>query len=189
MLMKFPTPLVRCPAERGFSMVEVLVTILILALGFLGLAKMQAAGVSNTQVSRVRSLLALQAASLGATMRGNKAYWGTTPPTSFSVTGGQVTDNSSVLTATASCAETTNCTPAKMAAFEVQAWAGVLNARFPSARAAVSCTPPVTTTPASPANCRIVLEWDEKYMAINRSTAASATALTGTQTLTLYVEP
>jgi type IV pilus assembly protein PilV len=172
----------------GFSMLELLVTIVILALGFLGLTKMQAASVSNTQTSRVRTLLALQAGSLAAMMRGNKAYWGTSPTPTFSSTYGVVTDASSVLTAAVNCSSTSDCSSAQIAAFDVQAWATNLNARFPGANAVITCNP-ATIAPDTPANCRITLDWTEKYVAINRSTAASGATLTGTQTFTLYVEP
>src|SRR5204863_9281896 len=59
----------------GFSLLEVLVTLIVIAIGLLGLAKTQAAAVSNTQVSRVRSLIALQAESLAGAMHGNRGYW------------------------------------------------------------------------------------------------------------------
>jgi type IV pilus assembly protein PilV len=172
----------------GFSLLEVLVTIVILSLGFLGLTKMQAASISNTQTSRVRTLLALQAGSLGAMMRGNKAYWGAAPPASFRVSQGNIIESTSVLTAAANCSGTSTCTSAQMAAFDVQAWAANLNARFPGTNATVACNP-ATVGPDTPANCRITLDWTEKYVAINRSTAASGATLTGTQTFTLYVEP
>ena len=44
-------------AHAGFSMIEVLVTVVVIAIGLLGVAKMQAASVSNTQVARLRSLV------------------------------------------------------------------------------------------------------------------------------------
>jgi type IV pilus assembly protein PilV len=169
----------------GFSLVEVLVTMVVIAIGLLGLAKMQAAAVSNTQVSRVRSLIALQAGSLASSMHGNRGYWAAgLAPSSFTAAGTAITDGSGVLTGTTDCASTA-CTPAQLAAYDVQSWVSGLNAQFPSYAATVTCT----TAAGAPISCNIKLTWSEKYVAINRSTAASAAAQTATQSFTLYVEP
>ena len=90
----------RAGREAGFSMLEVLVTLVVVATGLLGFAKMQAAAVSNTQIARVRSLIALQASSLASSMYSNRHYWsqGLTP-TTFSVAGGVVSDGTGYLDA------------------------------------------------------------------------------------------
>ena len=56
----------------GFSLIEALITIVVVGVGLIGLAKIQAAAVGNTQISRVRSLVALQTESLVAAMHGNR---------------------------------------------------------------------------------------------------------------------
>ena len=77
------TPIARRRAQAGFSMIEVLVTVVVVSVALLGVAKMQAASVSNTQVARMRSLGALQAESLASLMHSDAAYWGSTSaPTS-----------------------------------------------------------------------------------------------------------
>lgn len=169
----------------GFSMVEVLVTIAIISTALIGVAKMQAAAVSNTQVARVRSLIALQAGSLASSMHGNPGYWASgLAPATFSATGTTITEASGVLTATTSCTSGT-CTPAQLAAYDVQSWVSNINSHFPSYTATVNCT----TATGAPVSCNINLSWTEKYIAINRSTAASAAAQTSTQGFSLYVEP
>lgn len=60
---------------RGFSMVEVLVALIIIAVGLLGIAKMQALLLANTGLSRVRALIALETSSLAASMHANLDYW------------------------------------------------------------------------------------------------------------------
>ena len=166
-------------------MVEVLVTVVIVAFGLLGLAKMQAAALSNTQVSRMRSLIALQAGSLAAAMHGNKGFWAAgAAPATFSAQGTTISDASGVLTAASDCAAST-CTAAQLAAYDVQSWVANMNAQFPDYTASVACT----TAAGVPVSCAITLTWGEKYVAINRSTAASAAALTATQSFTLHVEP
>ena len=175
----------RANRGAGFSMIEVLVTLVVLDTGLLGLAKMQAAAVSNTQIARVRSLIALQASSLASSMYSNRRYWSQgLAPTSFSAAGGVVIDATGVLSAAADCANAT-CTPDRLAAYDVQTWAKNLNAQFPTYTATVTCTAPGS----APVNCSINVSWSEKYVAINRSTAMAVPAMAATQTFTLHAEP
>ena len=61
---------------RGFSLIEVLVALLVISIGLLGIAKMQALALSNTNGGRLRALAAIEAASLAATMQAERNYWG-----------------------------------------------------------------------------------------------------------------
>jgi type IV pilus assembly protein PilV len=173
--------------QRGFSMIEVMVTLVIVTLGLLGVSKLQAASVSNTQVSRVRSLLSLQAGSLAAAMHANPAFWASgAAPGNFDVAGGTVTESTGVLNATLAdgvCVgnDATACSPATIAALDVQVWARNLNAQLPTYSGTVTCTATV------PVNCQINLTWSEKYIATNKSTAQGTQ--TGTPTFTLFVAP
>lgn len=184
---------VRRTVARGFTLLEVLVAILVVAIGLLGLAKMQALAVSNTQVSSTRSLIALQASSLGAAMQGNKGYWAAgVAPASFSTQGSTVTDATGVLTQTiatcfsASVPTTPVCTPAQLAAYDLQTWARNMAAQFPSYAANFACN----SVAGAPVSCTITITWSEKYVALNRTTAAaSGAAQTATQSYTLYVAP
>ena len=67
------------PGARGFSLVEVLVALIIIAVGMLGLAKLQGLTYSSTSTSAMRSIAALQASSLAAFMHANRAYWSVVP--------------------------------------------------------------------------------------------------------------
>src|SRR5262249_61998101 len=68
----------------GFSLVEVMVAVVIICVGLLGIAKMQALALSSTTTSRLRALAAIQAAGLASAMHSNREYWagaaGATPP-------------------------------------------------------------------------------------------------------------
>jgi type IV pilus assembly protein PilV len=61
---------------RGFSLIEVLVALLVISIGLLGIAKMQGLVLSNTNGGRLRALAAIEAASLAASMDGERNYWG-----------------------------------------------------------------------------------------------------------------
>ncbi|GCB04126.1 prepilin-type N-terminal cleavage/methylation domain-containing protein [Ralstonia sp. SET104] len=174
----------------GFSLIEALITMVVVGVGLLGLAKIQAAAVGNTQISRVRSLVALQTESLAAAMHGNGAFWaaGGTAPATFSVSGTTVTDTSNVLNQTLTagmCRSGKPCTPAQLAAYDVQQWASTMNANFPGYSATVNCT----TTTGVPVSCNITVNWNEKYIAVNNTTAASGVTTASTQSFTVYVQP
>ena len=172
--------------SAGFTLIEVMVTLVVLSIGLLGVSKLQAASMANTQVSRIRSLLALQAGSLAAAMHANPEYWAKgLAPATFSVAGAVVTDSTSVLNAappTGSCAGTgTACTPPQIAALDVQAWAANLNAHLPTYSGTVTCSTSV------PIGCHITLTWAEKYVATNKNSAQGTQ--TGTPTFTMFVGP
>jgi type IV pilus assembly protein PilV len=75
--------------ERGFSLMEVMVALVVSTVGLLGLAKMEALGLSSTSVAGSRSLAAIEASSLAAAMHANPGYWaaGIAPP-SIVITAG-----------------------------------------------------------------------------------------------------
>ena len=63
----------------GFSLVEVLVALIVICVGLLGVAKMQALALSNMTTSRQRALAAFEAAALAGAMHSNRNYWAATP--------------------------------------------------------------------------------------------------------------
>lgn len=170
--------------HSGFSMIEVLVTVAITAIGLLGVAKMQTAAISNTQVARVRSLIAIQASGLASSLHGNATFWAAqTDALTVTATGSTVTDNLSTMTASTNCASIL-CDATQLAAFDVKDWARNMSLHFPSYTGEIKCTP-VT---AGPVGCRISIKWNEKDVAMYKTVAAAATR-TSTQEYILYVQP
>ena len=173
----------------GFSMLEVLISLVIVAFGLLGLSRMQAAAMGNTQIARARSLISLQASSLAASMHGNRGFWAQgAAPASVTAKGTTITDDSNILNVAADCspAATATCTPAQMAAYDLQEWVKNMDSRFPGYEAQITCT----TVVGQPISCVIEVAWSEKYIAINRSTtSAQGATQTATQQFSLYVEP
>jgi type IV pilus assembly protein PilV len=170
----------------GFSMVEVLVAMVVSAVGLLGFAKLQAAALSGNQTARTQSLMALHAAGLAAAMNANRGFWATTAaPASVSTHDGVIDDPSGVLSAAADC-HAAVCTPAQLAADDLQAWVRSAKQQFPSHRSTITCA----AAAPQPPHCVIDVSWAEKMVAINRSTAAVPRAdMASTQHYTLYVEP
>mgnify|MGYP001546703398 FL=1 len=192
-LPRRPGSVARIAVARGFTLIEVMVALLVVAIGLLGLAKMGALAVSNTQVSSTRSLIALQASSLGAAMQGNKGYWAAgVAPVAFSTQGTTVTDATGVLTQavptcfSASAPALPVCTPAQLAAYDLQTWAANMTAQFPSYAANFVCN----SVAGAPVSCTITITWSEKYVALNNTTAVTSGAVqNATQSYTLYVAP
>ncbi|WP_296227888.1 type IV pilus modification protein PilV [Ralstonia sp. UBA689] len=176
----------------GFSLIEALITLVVVGVGLLGLAKIQAAAVGNTQTSRVRSLVALQTESLVASMHGNRGFWAkvNTAPATFGASGVAVTDSQGGLgTTVASCPDASGngCTSDKLAAYDLQQWALSMNANFPGYAATGNCS----TDTSLPVSCNLTVTWVEKTIAVNATTASAAAASQPStrQSYTVYVQP
>ncbi len=64
-------------AAGGFSLIEVMVAVLVISIGLLGIAKMQALSLSNTSNSRLRALAAVESGSIASAMQADRGYWTT----------------------------------------------------------------------------------------------------------------
>jgi len=173
--------------EQGFTLLEVMVSVFILAVGLLGIAKMQALAIASTQVSSSRSLVALQASSLAAAMHGGRAWWsnGLAPPR-FTINGATVADSSGALSASVpACTSAAPCTAAQLAARDVQQWAAHMNPLFPSHATQVTCSTVVNL----PISCVISITWTEKTVSSLTQSAATQADASADRTYVLYVEP
>ena len=181
----------------GFTLIEVLVALVITAIGLLGIAKIQALAYANTGSASVRALVAIQASGLAATMHANRVYWSLgSAPSPLTITNTTISDNTLNNTATGvtDCdvgGASAPCTPLILAAFDLHTWARGISGLLPGAN-------PVTTITCNPTNvtltlnCVIQITWNENTVSLNAQSAAGTTSgTTGTfaPTYTLYVEP
>src|SRR5450830_202992 len=60
---------------KGYALIEVMISLVIVSVGLLGIAKMFALALGNTQVSGSRALAAIYAGSLSSAMHANRAFW------------------------------------------------------------------------------------------------------------------
>jgi type IV pilus assembly protein PilV len=183
----------------GFSLIEVMVALVVICVGLLGIAKMQALALSNTTTSRMRSLAALEAASLAAAMHSNRQYWANTPPVSITLNVRAIasTDGALAAQATADLGNLTacvgnnsgvaQCTAPNLAAYDLANWTNDLNNLLPNPTANIAC-PPVAGGNI-PTSCTIQISWTERAIAANQQEAAVTTGQFETPTYTLYVEP
>lgn len=179
---------VRTTRERGFTMVEALVALVIVAIGLLGLAKMESLAIASTDVSGTRTTAAIQAASLASMMHANNAYWGggyALASTTVQVTAGAVAISNAALAAGTPCttAGATACNFTAMAAYDLNNWATQLQSLLPGYLTTISCS--VTGFPVT---CTIQIAWTEEKVAVTDQQATTIGNL-AVPTYTLYVQP
>jgi type IV pilus assembly protein PilV len=178
----------RC--QRGTSLIEVLVAIVVVAVGLLGIAKMQALAISSSRTSATRSLVAVEAASLAAAMHANETFWTGSAAPGLSVTIGAssitATPSTAVATQTVTaCTSPSSCSgsAATMAGVDLTAWGAQLYQAVPTtSNAAVAC---LSTTPVT---CTITVTWTESTVGMNAATSSGNTADTS-QSYSLLVQP
>jgi type IV pilus assembly protein PilV len=182
--------------QRGFTLLEVMVALVVLSIGLLGVVKLETVAYSSTSVASKRSLAALAASSLAASMHVNRGYWTSTDPPGaiIAITGTTVavTANAPLLGALVgtppnqdctSTSATLPCQPVVMAAYDLQQWAIKLAALLPNETAAVDCG---VVTPVS---CTINIQWGENVVNINTQQVVNPVSTLDSPSYTLYVEP
>lgn len=191
--------------KRGFSLVEVMVALIVISVGLLGCAKLGALLMSSTGTSRVRSLVALEAASLADSMHTDRDFWDAssgdwTPATGLTVTATQSSGTttfsgsgsatlSTGLTSAPVCESGLGapCTPANMAAYDLTQWANDLKNSnvLQNSTSTINCA-----TLNSVITCTITINWQENTVASNSQEAqAGAPTAFQNESYVLVVQP
>ncbi len=180
--------------QSGFTIIEVLISLVVLMFGVLGLAGLQMQAVNNSELGRYNSTAAMLASSVAATMRANGAYWGsqptTAPPTAVTVQGTPQGGVANVVitggpTATYVNCQTNACTTyGQMAKYDLANWGSTIANSLPVGQFALACSArPTPTVPPTtpPTTCTITISWQEKNISMhNPATGASGLLATGT---------
>ena len=130
----------RPSAQRGFTLIEVLVSALLLSIGLVGLAGLQAASLANNQNSFMRSQVTALAYDLADRMRSN-------------VPGAvALAYNPSNAALTSGCATTTGCTSLQMAQHDIAEWNAAITTYLPMGQGwvCIDSTPQDGTSSADP---------------------------------------
>jgi type IV pilus assembly protein PilV len=184
--------------QRGTSLIEVLVALVIVSVGLLGVAKMQALAISSSRTSSLRSLIAIQAGSMASAMHANQAYWqtyligNTLTPFSATLTYSGTTPTVTItatdtgLTASSNCS-TGTCTAQKMAAYDLQQWALSLWALTQNVGSASVNPPTISCVGTGPVTCTVEIQWTENT--INIVNATSGGGSTAASVYNLVVQP
>ncbi len=114
-------------AERGFTLLEVLVSLVIFSIGLLGLAALQLVSLRLAGDSLLRTIAAVQANDIVDRMRSNVAATNLGITSPYNNPSGSFTANPNCLGLDGSGnATNTECTPAQMAAEDFYEWYGNL---------------------------------------------------------------
>ena len=134
---------VRAPLQRGFTMMEVLIALIILSIGLLGLAALQTTALRNNHGAYLRTQAILQAYDMSDRMRANDPA-----ATSYIGIGASPipTDPGCVLS---------GCTPSQMEVYDAYAWNTQNAALLPGGHGTVSLLP------GSAGLYQITVQWNE----------------------------
>lgn len=124
----------------GFSLVEILVSIIVLSFGLLGMVGMQAAALQANRESRIQSSAVRLARELGELMRSNKEVGIATTSNPYLIDyDNPAASPEPVPSATINCFtdDCSSATKTELAEFEVQDWLTRLNADLPGPKVKV----------------------------------------------------
>jgi type IV pilus assembly protein PilV len=115
--------------SRGFTLIEVLIAMVILAVGLLGIAALQAVGLRNNHSALLRSKATLSAYDMADRLRANSASSGDIP--AFLAANYNKPALTAYSTAVSACNSAPGCTSADMATNDRYEWSTVLSQTLP----------------------------------------------------------
>ena len=121
---------------NGFTLIEVLVALVILAVGLLGMASLTATSMQSSQSAYYRSQASLLASDILERMRGNEKSNGDSQAVGTD-------DYVMTLTSSSACPASpgcTTCTPEEQAAIDLHTWCTDLRAGIPNGGAVIART-------------------------------------------------
>ena len=118
--------------QTGFGLFEILITIIIVSIGLLGLAAMQATGLKNNESAYRASQASVLAYDIADRMRANMS--GINSYLSSSMTPAEAKEKGAV----ESCKSTVGCTASELAQTDLAEWATALSSDLPSATGTIT---------------------------------------------------
>lgn len=153
------------PRQRGFTMLEVLIAVLVFSLGMLGLAGLLIFATQSNHVAYLRTQATFLAHNMAARMSANPAgLWGDGTNSDYTITAIEPAG-----TPIPSCAG--GCSPADLATRDIDAWSQQLHTFLPKAAATIKCkTDGLAHLPPAPqfglrppygGQCTMTISWNE----------------------------
>lgn len=155
--MQFPS------RQRGVSLIEVMMAVLIFSIGLIGLAGLLVMATRSNHAAYLRTQVTFLAHNMADRMRANPiGVWnGDYDKTSYkSITG-----------STPACDNAAPCSPADLAKHDQKAWSDQLAVFLPDADAKIQCTANTNYTPSATqydmqppygGNCAMTITWSER---------------------------
>jgi type IV pilus assembly protein PilV len=181
---------VSTPRQRGFSLIEVMVALIVLVLGVLGSAAMTLNALRDNKQSAVRSQATAMAYELADLMRANVVPQSAPVNTQESI----FTGSQPAIGAVTSACYVAGCTPSQMATSDYAQWlakltgaGGLPNASAKVCRDSASLNSMTSCDNATTSPLVVKLQWDEKYN--NGTYVAAQTGQSATPNLVVVIQP
>lgn len=129
--------------SRGFTLIEVMVTVVILSIGLLGLAGMQLNALKNSHGAQLRNQATVLAYEIGERIRSNRS----------AAQGGGYDIAAGTPPAASQDCEISNCNASEMAGYDLEQWKTALLAALPAGDGEISRSADLIT---------IAVLWDER---------------------------
>lgn len=149
--------------QRGVSLIEVLIAVLIFSIGLIGLAGLMGVSTRSNHMAYLRTQVTFLANNMAERMSANpRGVWsGAYNNGSYPVGAGSVT-----------CGAGSPCSPADLAVYDQQTWSNQLRTFLPNPTASIVCAGvgdvsfnPVANLPQRPpygGNCVMEINWTER---------------------------
>jgi len=144
---KFQRPRLR--KERGFSLLEILVTLTITSVALLGAAGLQMRALRTGQGSQARTQAIMLASDMAERMEVNKVE---------AIAGAYVYTSGTSITSNTNCS-TANCTSDQLAAFDLSQWNAQIPALLPQA---TSWSVRTVNGVSNPITYEILIKWTDR---------------------------
>jgi type IV pilus assembly protein PilV len=147
---------------RGATLVEVLVSILLAAVGLLALVGSNVASVRYSKMSQYRGTATMLAADLAERMRANTSVAGLA---AYAV-GSNFAAQASLPTVSTPCSSyINNCSTTQMAAFDLATWQRIVRDQLPEGAVSVVPTPPAVAPAPTVLAADVWLAWRDPAVA------------------------
>lgn len=157
------------PRQRGFTFLEVLISILVFSIGLLGVAGLMVLSVRTNHSAFLRTQASFLGESMADRMRTNLGW----------IDQYNGTYNASTATGTADC-RTASCTPTQLAAYDRLMWSQQLVEHLPAPTAVIDCdnlppNPGYAGSQPYGGLCRMTITWTEADLSRTGGTPATQT--------------